>query len=290
MIAFTNHALDHMLLSLLDAGITRNIVRLGIRTSDKRMDEYTLEHLEQLERERERERDREMKSWRGRNVGTEYKYMAQLEDEMQETLQNIQTPSDTWSTVSSYLQKDFPHHLASFEHPPSWIDRLAKTLRQDIEAEGEWIAVKKKRYINVPDTIYSFWKTGQDISFIQPPQPPQNTAQSVRRKVPNQEVLAAELRQEYSERMRNFFIPLGFSEGEFPSVPATSRPIEGLMWGDSLWRMSIAERQALSAHWEDEMKTEAYYRYRYLYKRQRKEYEAACKRYNDAKDEVSSSY
>ncbi|KAK0433784.1 hypothetical protein EV421DRAFT_1718181 [Armillaria borealis] len=282
MIAFTNHALDHMLLSLLDADITTNIVRLGTRSSDERIDKYTLEHLEQLERKRARD----SKSWRYKNVGTEYKYMAQLEDEMRKILQHIQTPSDTWSTVSSYLQEDFSHHLASFEHPPLWIKKLAKILRQDIDEEGEWIAVKKKRHINVPDTIYSFWKTGQDISFIQPPQPPQNTAQSVRRKVPNQEVLAAEQQQEYSERMKNFFIPLGFSERAFPSVPTTSRLIKELMWGDSLWRMSIAERQALSAYWEDEMKTEAYYRYRCLYERRRKEYEAACKRYDDAKDET----
>ncbi len=58
MIAFMNHTLDHMLLSLLDTGIMKNIVRLGIGTSDERIDKYTLEQLE-----RDRERDREMKSW-----------------------------------------------------------------------------------------------------------------------------------------------------------------------------------------------------------------------------------
>ncbi|KAK0211877.1 hypothetical protein IW262DRAFT_1280087 [Armillaria fumosa] len=281
LIAFTNHALDHMLLSLLDADITTNIVRLGARSSDKRIEKYTLEHLEQMERSR----TKKAKSWRDMNVRMEYKYMAELEDEMRMILQHIQKPSDTWSTVSSYLQEDYPEHLASFEHPPLWIDELARTIRQDIEAEGEWIAVKRKRHINVLDNIYSFWKTGQDISFIQAPQPPQNTAQSARRKVPNHKVLAAELQQEYSERMKNFFIPMGFSEGEFPSVPATSRPIKNLMWCDSPWHMSITERQALSAYWEDGMKAEAYGRYRNSYKQLRKEYEAACKRYNDAKDE-----
>ncbi len=59
---------------------------------------------------------------------------------------------------------------------------------------------------------------------------------------------------------------------------------------NTIWRMSIRERQVLSAYWEDGMKIDAYYRYRSLYERKRKEYEAACKRYNDAKDEVSSSY
>ncbi|KAK0470915.1 hypothetical protein IW261DRAFT_1586260 [Armillaria novae-zelandiae] len=278
MIAFTNHALDHMLLSLLDADITTNFVRLGSRSSDERIDEYTLEHLEHLERGK---KNRKTESWLDHNVRTKYRYMAQLEDAMRRILQRIQTPSDIWSSIFSCLPKDYPVHLASFEHPPLWIDKLAETIRQDIEAEGEWITVKKKQYINDPDNIYSFWKTGQDILFIQPPQLPQNTTQSAMKKVPNQEVLAE---QEYSERMKNFFIPLGFSEGEFPSVPSTSRPIRELTWVDS-WRMSITERQALSAYWEDRIQTEEYGRYRLLYEEQREEYKAACKQYNDAKDE-----
>ncbi len=99
---------------------------------------------------------------------------------------------------------------SGFIRAPSFVGRqLAQKLRQDIESEGEWIAVKKNRYTDVPNTIHSFWKTGQDISFIQPPQPPQNTAQSARRKVQNQEVLAAEWQQEYSELLHTIGISRG---------------------------------------------------------------------------------
>ncbi|KAG7441498.1 uncharacterized protein BT62DRAFT_908111 [Guyanagaster necrorhizus] len=291
MIAFTNHALDHMLLSLLDADITKNLVRLGSRSSDERINEYTLDKLERMTDRRPSPLDQ--------IVGKERFAMGQLEDEMRTILQHIQTPSHTWETVSEYPQENFPDHYISFSEPPFWIDKLAEDLRQNIEAEGEWTTVhknKKKRDIDIPNTIYSFWKTGQDISFLQPPQLPQNIAQSARGKKQKsaggkkqkQETLVAEflqLQQEYSMRMNDFFIPLGFPEGELPSIPTTSRRIDRLMVADAIWRMSVEERQILSEFWEQEMRTFAYSKHRQDYEERRKEYEAACKRFNDAKDE-----
>ena len=46
MIAFTNHALDHMLCSVLDSGITKKIVRLGSRSSDERISQFSIEAME----------------------------------------------------------------------------------------------------------------------------------------------------------------------------------------------------------------------------------------------------
>ena len=48
MIAFTNHALDHMLRSVLDARITQKIVRLGSRSADERIAEFSIEHVESV--------------------------------------------------------------------------------------------------------------------------------------------------------------------------------------------------------------------------------------------------
>lgn len=45
MIAFTNHALDHLLGSVLDANITRRIVRLGSQCADERISQFTIDRL-----------------------------------------------------------------------------------------------------------------------------------------------------------------------------------------------------------------------------------------------------
>ena len=49
LIAFTNQALDHMLCSVLDAGIMTDIVRLGSRTSaDEPIVQYSIETQEMV--------------------------------------------------------------------------------------------------------------------------------------------------------------------------------------------------------------------------------------------------
>ncbi|KAK0186426.1 hypothetical protein F5146DRAFT_1161311 [Armillaria mellea] len=295
MIAFTNHALDHMLLSLLDAKITTNFVRLGSRSSDERINEYTLDKLERMKDGASSPLDQ--------IVRKERFSMGRLEDEMRTILQHIQKPAHTWETVTDYLQENFPDHLDSFINPPFWIDKLAEDLRQDIQAEGQWTTVtnskKKGRDVDIPNTIYAFWKTGQDISFIQPPPPPQSNAQSFKgkkgkqqqqqqqKKKQEQELIlaAAELQQHYLARMNSFFVPLGFPEGEVPSPSTTSRPIDELLVTNVIWNMSVEERQTLAALWEHEMRTFAYNKHRQDYEERREEYEAACKRFNDAKDE-----
>ncbi len=283
MIAFTNHALDHMLLSLLDAKITTNLVRLGSRSSDERINEYTLDKLEKMKDDASSSLDQ--------IVRKERFSMRRLEDEMRTILQHIQTPAHDWETVTNYLQETFPDHLNSFMSPPFWIDKLAEDLHQDIKAEGQWTTVlnpkKKCCDVDIPNTIYSFWKTGQDILFLQPPQ---STARSSKEKKQEQElILAAELQQDYLTRMNNFSVPSGYPEGMVPPTPATSRPIDELLVVDAIWNMSVGERQTLAAFWEREMRAFAYNKHRQDYEERREEYEVACKRFNDARDEVSGS-
>lgn len=293
MIAFTNHALDHMLLSLLDDKITTNLVRLGSRSSNERINEYTLDKLERMKGGASSPLDQ--------IVRKERFSMGRLEDEMKTILRDIQTPAHTWETVTNYLQETFPDHLDSFMSPPFWIDKLVEDLHQDIKAEGQWTTVanpkKKGRGVDIPNTIYSFWKTGQDISFLQPPPPLQTNVRSSKGKKGKQQqkkqeqelILAAELRQDYLTRMNNFFVPLGYPEGMVPPTATTSRPIDELLIVDAIWSMSVGERQTLAAFWEQEMRTFAYNKHRQDYDERREEYEAACKRFSDARDEVSGS-
>jgi superfamily I DNA and/or RNA helicase len=45
LLAFTNHALDHILRSIHDGEVTRDIVRLGSRSKDEVISEYSLESV-----------------------------------------------------------------------------------------------------------------------------------------------------------------------------------------------------------------------------------------------------
>lgn len=45
LLALTNHALDHMLRSVLDGDVTKNIVRLGSRSTDPVICEHKLEAI-----------------------------------------------------------------------------------------------------------------------------------------------------------------------------------------------------------------------------------------------------
>ncbi|KAK0475781.1 hypothetical protein IW261DRAFT_1552397 [Armillaria novae-zelandiae] len=257
MIAFTNHALDHMLLSLLDDKITTNLLE-----RDEGWSIFTA----------------------GSDLSCKERFsMGRLEDEMRTILRDIQTPAHTWETVTNYLQETFPDHLDSFMSPPFWIDKLVEDLHQDIKAEGQWTTVTNSKK-----------KGPVDISFLQPPQPPQTNVRSSKGKKGKQQqkkqeqelILAAELQQDYLTRMNNFFVPLGYPEGRVPPTATTSRPIDELLIVDAIWSMSVGERKTLAAFWEQEMRTVAYNKHRQDYDERREEYEAACKRFNDARDET----
>jgi hypothetical protein len=48
LLAFTNHALDHILRAVHDTGVTKDIVRLGSRSKDDVVSEYSLEAIEMV--------------------------------------------------------------------------------------------------------------------------------------------------------------------------------------------------------------------------------------------------
>ena len=82
LIAFTNHALDHMLNSILDAKITKKFVRLGSRSTDERIAEYSLKNLERTFT------DASM----SRQIGREFAIRKKLEEKMRHVMEDIQIP------------------------------------------------------------------------------------------------------------------------------------------------------------------------------------------------------
>jgi hypothetical protein len=289
LIAFTNHALDHMLTSILDAKITDKLVRLGSRSSDERISEYGIVKLERTANN----------SSLDRSVGREFAAKKKLQQEMQRVMESIQIPKVTGEKIEAYLTTYYPDHQSAFAVSPFWIDQLARQTWEKQDAEGleEWQKVngkgKKKatdRSSETTRTLYGFWKHGLDIEFIQPPQIPQIPV-AVAANKKHQSLVAPDLETvqkgmaEHQKRLADFFTPLGYMN-QFPEVPTGNRSKKELLSTDRVWSMSMAERLKLAAYWEDEMRSNAYHSLVDDYRKLREEYETACTRFNDVKDEV----
>lgn len=77
LIAFTNHALDRMLSSILDAKITSNIVRLGGYSADERISSFSLHTLEAIMTESDLDKF----------IHREYREMKLVEEEVGELME-----------------------------------------------------------------------------------------------------------------------------------------------------------------------------------------------------------
>ncbi|KAI9451304.1 hypothetical protein BJY52DRAFT_119999 [Lactarius psammicola] len=264
LIAFTNHALDHMLTSVLDAKITTNVVRLGSRTTDERIEQYSLYKLEQL-------------SGRGdldRPIRREYAAMKGVEEQMTRIMNRIQLPGLTWEDAERFLDFHYPQHADSFRGPPFWIGEVMRRTLEDEVENGEWKRVQKGK--KAPQDaeisgVYGFWKSGRDIEFIQPR--PSSSKKSAGKK-----------RTESDPRVA-FFNELGF-EGQIPPVPSRNRSLEQLTGVYNVWSMSISERERLAESWEDDMRKIAYDSHLAEFDQLREQYKDACKVYEDIQDEA----
>ncbi|KAI9460073.1 hypothetical protein HD554DRAFT_1598622 [Boletus coccyginus] len=160
MIAFTNHALDHMLCSVLDASITTDIVRLGSRTSDDRISQYSIE-------------TREMAAGQSRlchTYSSKYREVNDVGKEISsliERMHKIDLESDS-SEIVKYLELYYPEQHAMMSDPPPWIG-VAKSLSQDDSESGEKWQTKGPRgkVIAEDSSLYAFWKNCGDLGFLE---------------------------------------------------------------------------------------------------------------------------
>ncbi|KAI6021428.1 hypothetical protein BKA83DRAFT_166314 [Pisolithus microcarpus] len=158
MIAFTNHALDHMLTSVLDAGITTDIVRLGSRSSDERISQYSIESRERVAGQSRLDRSvsqshRDLKSIQERIKGLMDKILkADLESHSSE--------------VTQYIMLHYPEHHLSLCSPPQWIG-TAKEYYDDA-SDGPWQVQRRGgRAVNQDTSPYAYWRKAGDIQFLQ---------------------------------------------------------------------------------------------------------------------------
>ena len=293
LIAFTNHALDHMLNSILDAKITEKIVRLGSQSTDERIAKYNLRNLVKAFDD----------TFTKGQIGRAYAIKRNTEEEMYRVMKDIQIPEPSEYQIKQYLQTNWGDHLSVMYGPPPWVVEYAARLWES-EAEGdEWFVQGKKgkgkeQSHLMGNTYYGLWKRGLDIAFIQPPQPHFITFEPPkgRGKQGGQNVQpgvvpvspAQQEQKEYQERMLEFFYDLGFSD-LVPPVPTGNRPFVQLQDSPAVWEMSLDERKRLAEHWEEEMRRLAYHNYLGRYERLRKRYEDACETYEAIIDEVRVS-
>ena len=283
-----------MLTSILDAKITKKFVRLGSRSTDERIGEYSLRNLERAFA------DVSM----NRQLGREFACKKKIEEQMVRVMEDIQIPEPSEDQIKEYLQANWEQHLLMMYEPPFWITEYASRLWEpEPDAGGEWKTQGKKGKGKeesqlMARTYYGLWKRGLDIAFIQPPQPRFITAEPPKKRGKKKKQGGGEEAQlgtmipptlgeqeAYHQRMFEFFSDLGFGDS-VPPVPTGNRPFVQLENLPAVWAMSFEERQRLAEHWEEEMRRLAYDDHLGEYQTLREQYEEACEKYEAVADEV----
>lgn len=274
-----------MLTSVLDAGITNKVVRLGTRSSDERIMQYTLDKLEKVA----------SASNLDRSFKRQYAVMKKLEEQMTNVMTAIRLPLLDWDKIEQYLDIHYPEHANAFRMPPFWIVELSGLMWAEEEQLGEWQDVKKKSTKkketvenSVRNTLYGFWRAGRDIQFLQV-QPPKEAPPTQKGKGKGKDVGPSP--EDESEQMPLLANPVAFFEslgfvGMMPPIPALNRPLGDLLEHSSVWAMSPAERTRLAGDWEQRIRMNAYASQLDHYNSLRDEYKEACKNYDDLRDEV----
>ncbi|TFY62891.1 hypothetical protein EVJ58_g3578 [Rhodofomes roseus] len=157
MIAFTNHALDHLLGSVLDAGITRKIVRLGSRSGDERIAEFSLENMEKVAG----------KSRLDRAFSGHYKELRDVEDDIRKLMSEFQKSKVDSAEILAHMALTSPAHFEFFTNAPRWITLLYE-LENSGDGQGGWRVTGRGGHDEDVDTsLYAHWLAGRDIDFLE---------------------------------------------------------------------------------------------------------------------------
>ncbi|KAG8712686.1 hypothetical protein FRC11_014505, partial [Ceratobasidium sp. 423] len=245
LVAFTNHALDHMLNGILDAKITNKVVRLGSRSAmDERLAQYSLDTIER----------EEAKSRLGASGRSAYRTMKELESQMTGLMNDIASHKVPSVHIEQYTSTAYPHHYGElFAHPPAWIRAIAP--KPSDSQEGWELAGESPKH---EESIFDFWLRCGDLKFleaeahtgsaVQAPTPVSNfNAFSALSELSTGNRGAAATRKNF---LQNFMREHGLKS--VPTIPTTSRPVDDLLKNPQVWRMSRGERNELHRAWSIE--------------------------------------
>lgn len=139
MVAFTNHALDHLLESVLNAGITEKVVRLGSRSQSERLQELTLDKLEKFQA-----------TFMKRGFNSAYGAMKGADKAFNDFINDFDASNgQSLNDVESLLQLNYP-----FQHESLVVPSVPTRMTRD-----EILGAKAFQF---PDQ-YQFWEQGRDI-------------------------------------------------------------------------------------------------------------------------------
>jgi hypothetical protein len=250
LIAFTNHALDHILLDVLKGGIAKKVIRLGSRGNEE-LGEYTLEAI---------------LTARGRSkmdkaASSEFRLMKETEKEMVTLMDTITHVGISEPDMDLHLEYTYPNHHEEIVEPPFWI-------QERFNEETTWS--------RGPRTLLKFWVQGADLVFITPPsaanqtniggahgkwtletlpnryqilqrQPPQIPDGDHSAEIPSEDTI-----ESWEDKVTSFF--RGLNLPGVPSLPDTNRPLNVLREDSNVWGMAILEREVLFAFWVQEVR------------------------------------
>lgn len=149
-----------MLKGVLDAGITKNLIRIGSRSRvDERLAGFSLDTAGRSE----------AKSKLDRSVRTADKEMRSTEKEMDDLIKHVSLRRIPQERMETYIQSTYPSHYKELvENIPSWISTLYMQFGEepDDDDDGPWETVGKARN---GLSIVEFWATGQDLLFLKAP-------------------------------------------------------------------------------------------------------------------------
>ncbi|KAG8728324.1 hypothetical protein FRC12_021840, partial [Ceratobasidium sp. 428] len=236
LMACTNHALDHMMLSVLE-NVTKNIARLGSRSADERISQFSLDKL-----------TRDSTEHKG-TIGSKWKAMKEAEDEMNELMNSMVKKHVSRQEMNTTIIPEYPDHYDNIFTPPRWVGALYTEYTSNDAGWGESDNKKKGK----PNKL-EFWRDGRDLSWLSPPDFKKkatdlNTAN--RYAVDVQSGGQADHQrqvQEHRAHLLSFLQKHG--QSSIPSIPTTNRPLEILEKDDRVWSMSLLERKKLFQRWK----------------------------------------
>ena len=283
LIAFTNHALDHMLHTIVEKErITTDVVRLGGRSADESIKRFSIEELERTAG----------RSRLNQAMNSEFRAIKLVEEEIMRLLKQVIGIHVPARVLLNHVSIPYPDHVAHLEDPPSWIAELHTLQTSTDEADSDWKEAGKKRP-SLDTSLYAFWKTARDLSFLRDAQSLKSQQVSARVESNRYGILDAgdsnnssssgddnestvsgrdasqrESNDDYViDQLQNvsnpsvvdaFFLSHGFPE--IPSEPDTERTTEELLEGEDydVWSYSADERARLDAHWVSQYRESTY--------------------------------
>ena len=258
MIAFTNHALDHLLGNVLDAGITNKIARLGSRSADERIAAYSLEAMERTGTNR----------MHGRNIFQIRRDMRDIEDEFKEVVATLNGSKVDPEGILMWLDLHHPGQSQELTNPPTWVN-LLRSERSDWQTATNGRKGKQARNsTGFNQTEYGFWVKGLDLEFLEPPVFEGEHLQGQEGTSRNRfAVLGADgdgdgpgdsqsQEEKYQEALLGWFATHGLTD--IPATPTTDRSLDILKHDDDVWDMSRSERLKLSQYWESSARSFAF--------------------------------